>query len=82
MGTQVLVQTVDGKQERGTVVSRDGDVGYKVKLDSGPEITFQASDIELHQSSPTSDLLKPAPELIQEVLSHGEGHSFQRANDP
>ena len=32
-GTQVLIQ-IDGNQKRWIIIKRDGDAGYKVKLDS------------------------------------------------
>ena len=72
----------DGKKERGIILQRDGDIGYKVKLDSGQETTYKSAEIELHQPGPTSDITKPPQELFQEILSHGQGHSMQRANDP
>ena len=79
-GTQVLVTQPDGKQEGGTILQRDGDVGYKIKLDNGQETTYKSSDIELHQQKETSNVLKPPQELLQEILSHGSDHSMQQAN--
>ena len=79
-GTQILVTHLDGKQERGIILQWDGDVGYKVKLDSGHEVTYKTPNIELHQSKSTSGVIKPSQELFQEILSHGQDHSMQRAN--
>ena len=79
-GTQVLVTHPDGKQERGIILQRDGDVGYKIKLDSGQETSYKASDIELHQQRETSDVVKPSQELFQEIISHGPDHCMQKAN--
>ena len=81
-GTQVLVTHPDGRRERGTILQRDGDVGYKVQLDSGQETTYNPMDLELHQPGPTSDVTKPPQELFQEILSHGTDHTMQRANEP
>ena len=79
-GTQVLVTHPDGKRERGTILKRDGDVGYTVKLDSGPEVTYKAAEIKLHQLQATSDITNPSQELFQEILSHGSDHTIQHAN--
>ena len=76
-GTQVLITQPDGKQERGTILQQDGDVGYKIRLDSGQEMTYKSSEIELHQQNETSDVVKPSQELLQEILSHGNDHSMQ-----
>ena len=81
-GTQVLVKHPDGQSERGTILRRDGDVGYLVKLDSGPKVTYKPTEIELHQSRSTSDIVNPSQELFQEILLHGTNHSLQQANSP
>ena len=66
-GTQVKYTDPDSHIHLGTILKRDGELGYNIKLDNGTEITAQSISLDLVSGK----LDSPAPpEMVEHIMTH------------